>query len=356
MIKKYLFLYLFFIKQLFCLEHFFISQNQNYKFNLSFLDDIKLKYKKFENNLFFDRNFIVDIKKVKDFCKSLPEHSEFKVLTKDNQEIDVSFFNRNSDKLIFIGPGFSNQKEKLIPFVAMFPDYDVVIINFRGHVLNKLGINLQTSLGDKEEQDIIAVINYINTNFNKYKSKIGIGICFGGYNMVKAQALAEKNNEQLFDALIIDGCCLSIDQSIDVLCSDPGLIFNPQKGGSNFFTKLIVGSDLIKYLIKNLIEYLLGIDIKSLDSAQWFSCIKETPVLFIHSRPDLVISWDSFISIYNSCNSKNKAAWITPNAHVINHLKSKEIYAYLVEQIINNRFLIDIIQEITHPENTILSQ
>ena len=164
MIKKYLFLYLFFIKQLFCLEHFFISQNQNYKFNLSFLDDIKLKYKKFENNLFFDRNFIVDIKKVKDFCKSLPEHSEFKVLTKDNQEINVSFFNRNSDKLIFIGPGFSNQKEKLIPFVAMFPDYDVVIINFRGHVLNKLGINLQTSLGDKEEQDIIAVINYINTN------------------------------------------------------------------------------------------------------------------------------------------------------------------------------------------------
>ena len=116
MIKKYLFLYLFFIKQLFCLEHFFISQNQNYKFNLSFLDDIKLKYKKFENNLFFDRNFIVDIKKVKDFCKSLPEHSEFKVLTKDNQEIDVSFFNRNSDKLIFIGPGFSNQKENLIPF------------------------------------------------------------------------------------------------------------------------------------------------------------------------------------------------------------------------------------------------
>jgi esterase/lipase len=331
-------------------EHYFIFNDQIYLPKKEKLSEIKDKYKPLNEHQFFDRNLIVDTKKVKILCSEIPEHLEFKINTFDNKEIYCSLFKRNSQKLIVIGPGFSNQKEKMIPFAAMFNDYDVLLINYRGHVPTPYKIDLQTRLGSVEDDDIISIMQYIKSNY-QYEKIVGIGICFGGYTLAKAQAKAEKIGRSIFDALIVDGCWLSMENTIDKLCSDPYLLINPQKGSQSFIAKILFGSTLIQEIVKKLIEYLLVVDLKKLDATNWLGDLKKTPIFFIHSKPDLVISWDSFKTIYQQCQSSDKAAWITPHAHVINHLKSKELYAHITRNIIENTPFNKIIDELSCPEN-----
>jgi hypothetical protein len=331
-------------------DHYFIYKDQIYLPKETKITEIKNKYQKLNDHQFFDRNLIVDTKKVKILCSEIPEHIEFKINTFDNKEIYCSLFRRNSKKLVVIGPGFSNQKEKMIPFAAMFNDYDVLLINYRGHVPTAYKIDLQTRLGSVEADDIISIMQHIKSNYH-YQKIVGIGICFGGYTLGKAQAIAEKSGKSIFDALIVDGCWLSMEDSIDKLCTDPYLLINPQKGSQSFVAKFLFGSKLVQDLAKMLIEYLLDIDLKKLEATNWLSELKNTPIFFIHSKPDLVISWESFKTIFKNCASPYKAAWITPHGHVINHLKSKELYAHITRNIIENKPFSQILKEISYPRN-----
>ena len=96
---------------------------------------------------------------------------------------------------------------------------------------------------------------------------------------------------------------------------------------------------------------LLNIDLKKLDATNWLGDIKKTPIFFIHSKPDLMISWESFKTIFQNCASPLKAAWITPHGHVINHLKSKELYAHITRDIIENKPFNQILDEISYPRS-----
>lgn len=316
-------------------NHYLICQNQKYNIKNDLLNKVKNKYKYLEEDIFFKRDFIVNTKEVKKTCKNIKEHIEINIKTKDNKIITCSLFKRNSNTLFVVGPGFTNQKEKMIPFAAMFHEYDVLLINFRGHSENILGIDLETKLGTLEDQDIQEIVRYIKNIFN-YKKIIGLGICYGGYNIAKAQAMAEKNGEKIFDALVIDGCWLSLEGIVERLCKDPYLIKSPQKGGAPYLAKILIGSDPIIFLTRKLIEYLTNIESKDLKATNWIKYLHKTPILFIQAQNDLVVSWQDFITIYNSCPAEDKIAWITPHAHVINHLKSKETYKYLVEKLLKH--------------------
>jgi hypothetical protein len=292
---------------------------------------------------FFDTSKITDSVWVnKEFQKD-STHSEFTTTTQDGHQVKSSFFNRNKDKLIVVGPGFTNPKETMAPFAHMFLDYDVIIVNFRGlgikdsftlsPLYHLLGIDCKTQVGHSEHNDIFAAVDWARKN-KEYKSITGLGVCLGAFVCAKAQGIAEEQGIHLFDKVIVDGCWLTANKAKDKIIEDPWLIMDPQRGGAskftkNFFKKKFVHQNLLKF-----IEYSLGVNASSLEIQPHLKNIKKTPILIFYGKDDLMIYRDEFEDIWNNISTTEKAAIITSNPHVYNHLRSKELYKLICESFI----------------------
>jgi pimeloyl-ACP methyl ester carboxylesterase len=306
---------------------------------------------------FFDTSKLVNNRWIRQELKKDSTHSEEEAITLDKQIISYSFFNRDSDTLILVGPGFTNCKEKMAPFAHMFLDYDVAILNFRGHghsdnfKINPLyhltGIDSNVKLGASEENDVFAVINNLQHK-KTYKKIIGLGICFGAFIFVKAQAIAQEKNEKLFDKLILDGCWLSLDATKEKIFKDPYLIISPQKGGAPSFLKKIFGNEKFKQNLEWSIEKLFDIKFAHINLKKYLKQIN-IPTLFFYGKHDLMIRRDEFNKIWNYANSQERVAVITDNPHVHNHLRSKELYKLICDTFIQNKYQ-TFINYISNPE------
>ena len=125
------------------------------------------------------------------------------------------------------------------PFVAMFPDYDVVIFDFRGHgyrpfsitdtetwplSLTKVGFGIDGSLvtfGLNEDKDVFAVVDGFKAlkqcHYGKaYKNVFGLGVCYGALIFLKTLSVYPG----IFDKLVLDGCWLSLPLYIDKVTAD----------------------------------------------------------------------------------------------------------------------------------------
>lgn len=293
---------------------------------------------------FFDTQKIVDSCWVANEFKKDKTHSEHTVLTDDGVKIRYSFFDRKSDKLLIIGPGFTNAKEKMAPFVHMFTDYDIVIINFRGHGIcaawnfnpayHLLGIDTGVQFGAKEELDIFAVVNDIRSMKN-YSECIGLGVCFGAFAIAKAQAEASNKAIILFDKIILDGMWISLEKFASKIYENPALILNPQNGDAPVYVRWIFGK--IKNQVQWCLETLTGIKFAHINIKEILQHI-QVPTLIFYGKDDLTITRQEFEEMFTSIGSNQKAAIITNNPHVRNHLKSKEFYKFACEAFIDTDF------------------
>jgi len=308
---------------------------------------------------FFDTNLIKDSKKVlAEFSKD-PNHKEIIIKTSDNHELTCSFFDRKKDKIIIIGPGFTNSKEKMAPFVHIFTDYDILIINFRGHGLKKsfslspfynlFGVDTSIKLGMQEEQDVFAALNYAHQN-KKYTKTVGIGICFGAFIFAKTQAIAELNNQPGFDKLILDGCWHSLKEFVEKLKNDPCLMFDPQRGGTSPEVRWLFKRNFISNSLITSIENLIGIEFEKVDLKNYLKNIKNCPILYFYGKDDLTINRQEFENIWNSTGTQEKLAIITSNPHVHNHLKSKELYKLICETFMEQDNIQNVIELFADPE------
>lgn len=293
---------------------------------------------------FFDTQKLVDSNWVEKEFKKDKSHSEHTVTIEDGYTLTYSYFSRGSKQLLIIGPGFTNSKEKMAPFVHMFTTYDIVILNFRGHGKSKdlkinplyhtIGIDGKVQLGAKEEKDIIAVVNDVKSK-NKYEKTVGLGLCFGAFTMAKAEIAENKKGNKLFDKLILDGMWSSLDKFAKKIADNPALIFNPQDGDASIFVRSIF--DKIKSKVQLLIERLTGVSFDQIDITEDLKNIK-IPVLMIYGKDDLTITREEFETSFNNLGTKQKTAIITSNPHVRNHLKSKELYKLVSEVFIEKEF------------------
>ena len=293
---------------------------------------------------FFDTSKIVDNIWVKNELQKDRTHQELIAQTSDNKTIEFSYFNRGSDTLILIGPGFTNSKEKMVPFVHMFLDYDIAILNFRGHghsewrfspLYHLTGIDSNIQLGASEENDVFAVIETLTKN-KKYKKIIGLGICFGAFIFVKAEAIAKEKNLKLFDKLILDGCWLSLDLAKEKIFNDPYLIISPQHGGAPDYLKYIFQNKVFKNSLEWCVESACSIKFAHISLEKYLKEIK-IPVLIFQGKNDLMISRSEFEEIWNNLETE-KIAIITNNPHVHNHLRSKELYKLVCDMFMEENF------------------
>lgn len=313
---------------------------------------------------FFDTSEIVNTEWVKKKfgIEKSARHYEFYITTDDRKKLLCSFFRRGSNKVVVVGPGFTNDKEKMAPFVHIYQDYDVLIMNFREHGevsplelrpwKRFMGIDFNSTLGTEEFRDAFAVVKYLRslkyktTQTPVYEEIIGHGVCYGAYIFAKAQGIWERYPDfeeiegKLFDKLILDGCWYSLEKWIKKIAHDPWLIVSPQKGGWNEFSLFKSGKleDTFLWLTK----LLFGVSTEGTEITHYVQNIKKTPVLFFYGKDDLTIDRDDFMKIWSSTGTDSKTAIITSNPHVINHIKEKELYALICEIFVsesNNEFV-----------------
>ncbi len=264
------------------------------------------------------------------------------VTTEDDEELECAYFDRGSDKLLIVGAGFTNAREIMTPFVAMFEKYDIVIFDYRGHGYKEKSWlkpwtwemprfkvdNRKVKLGAVEEKDVFAVVDHFK-NTKEYTKINGLGICYSTLIFVKAQSIKENQNKKLFDKLILDGCWLSIENFTDKLMVDPKLLFKPQTGG--WSDKWVVKQSWFKPLMYKLRNYLAGGIPTNTEMLDYLPEIRNTPILLWYGKDDLTITREEFETILSSIKTEPTTAIITSNPHVINHLKQKEFYKMACE-------------------------
>jgi len=85
----------------------------------------KSKYSSMNNSPLFDVKFILQPQKVRSY-QTKKKHYQYdvgslmKFRTQDDVELDATYFDRGSDTLIVIGPGFTNERERMAPFTHLF--------------------------------------------------------------------------------------------------------------------------------------------------------------------------------------------------------------------------------------------
>lgn len=243
----------------------------------------------------------------------------FFVTTPRGVKIRSSLYRNNKQSLIVIGLGKgADQKAYGIYIAALSNFYDVLVFEYEWQV-NKPSLydkifHLVKTYFTYNHDEVLSVVGYIrnNTDSFKYDQIIGLGECYSGFMFVKAQALAKKNNEKLFDKLILDSVFLSLDMFIAAIIKDPCMSCDPLKGG---MPKIIKPLFLIPYwTMYKPIAALLRPHLEGVSMLHYLPDIS-IPLLYIRGANDPAITDDHFTSLWNSIGSCEKAAFITPFHH-----------------------------------------
>ncbi|MBD3272808.1 hypothetical protein GF385_00455 [Candidatus Dependentiae bacterium] len=296
-------------------------------------------------SMFFDVPFLLNTKNIRKYLLKPKYYKSdigkiINIETEDGNNVECIYFNRNSDKLIVIGGGFTNEKELMAPFVHIF-DCDIILFDYRGHGIHNgkyynpktwrinpihrmFNVNTRkTKLGNEEEKDVIAVVNQFR-NIKNYKKVFGLGVCYSALIFIKSQSIwLEKTKTKLFDKIILDGCWLSLKKFIKKLSKDIKLLFSTQHGGwkNNWLNK----KDWFQKTLIWIAQKIFTVKFDSVSILEYLENIKDTPILYFYGKDDLLIKRKEFETIWNNLNTE-KTAIITSKPHVRNHIKEKELY------------------------------
>ena len=266
------------------------------------------------------------------------------VETDDGESIDCTFFDRNSDTLLVIGTGFGNEREKVAPFIHMFPKYDIITFDYRGHGLwqpraPKLirfltpfinwskapNVDLsKTTFGESEDKDLLAVISH-QLEQKKYNKLYGLALCFSTNIFAKLSAKYKKHKIS-FDKLILDSSLYSIPKIIERISESPELIVDPQRKAQGIIK--LLGKFIKGYVSKIFTKNKKNLGTKT--TAEYLSEMpSDTPVLFYHGEKDIMTTYeDDFLNNLEKSNIKKKIGILFEDSrHLINHIKYKEEYA-----------------------------
>jgi hypothetical protein len=260
----------------------------------------------------------------------------------DQPDISCIFFDRShlSDVLLVIGVGFPVPKERILPFVKLFPHYSIVSFDYAGvgkdhnvtvdHYyellwkwrgllswkIAKADFNI-SKLGTTEENQVITVIDHCKKE-KKYKQVFGLALCFSTYTFSKAAA----KNPTLFDKLIFDNSWPSIDKVIKRIIKNPSHLCSVENPHSPL--PCITHHNWFQVGTLKLLEYLLWLDLHTLPLSHYLSKLI-CPIMFIQSVNDCYCTEKEFDILWKSV-ATNKTVLFTQNLHGRNHVRQPEIY------------------------------
>lgn len=214
--------------------------------------------------------------------------------------------------------GYRGSKEFMYGYVDMFPQFNILLFDFRAHGQSEGRI---ISIGCHEYKDVIAAVDFMK---GAVKNPEGIklpvvllGVSMGGASAIKAAS--EKSD--LCDALIIDSTFADLTKiMVKGFTIKAGLPYYP------FFP-----------LIKWMFEESADCCINEMNSMCYAKKISK-PIMLIHSCNDKFISPANTLKIYESLNQAKLAkVWIGPKCrHGWLHSYYGDIYKKKVSKFLNH--------------------
>ncbi|MFA5074524.1 MAG: alpha/beta hydrolase [Candidatus Babeliales bacterium] len=303
----------------------------------AFIESAKLNNQDLTNSCFFDRTFLNKPKKVRILLSEL-NYQNFEI-KKDGYNLHYSFFDRKNNKLMVIGGGFPVPREKMAPFFKLFPDYDILIFDYRGQGLDHstnwkslypsnwlaglshklFGVDLNISrIGTKEEDDLITIIDEVK-NRKTYDKVFGLGMCFSSFVFVRALSLYPN----LFDKLILDGSWPSLKLVVKKIAKNPSLVCTVHNPHSPI--PWLTNKESIQNFLVRFVEKISGTNFNSVDLMQTYLAQVKIPVLFFQSVNDCYCSQEEFENLWQTVRPF-KVAIFTQEPHGRNHVWQREVY------------------------------
>ena len=298
------------------------------------------------NDTFFNPQFLKKAHKLSSWAST--EGQQF-VLQGATQTVHGTYFNRGSDTLVIVGPGFNNKHEQMAGCIKLFPDYDLVFFDFPGHgraqrqpstfqgKLSRFFADIDitsVSFGPAEVETILTAITHFKGQ-KEYTKLVGVGFCYSVMFLVQAGAQwATIHQTPLFDKLILDSSWNSYDQLVKHL---PLLKVNSL--GVPFLTRFF-NTNWAKDNFLWAAQKVVGVPFDQLAPLTFYSPqLVGTDILFIQSCKDIAISSEEFEKVWDSfAHIEHKCVLFTHNEHVRNHFAQKELFKFASELFIEKPF------------------
>lgn len=262
-----------------------------------------------------------------------------------SQKIHCTFFDRKSDTLLVLGVGFPVVRQRMLPFVKLFPKYDLLLFDYPGigsdhnigfssyffpwrwkgllsWAIAKVDFNV-SSFGATEEKDVITVVDYFKKQ-KDYKNVFGLGLCFSSYTFAKAAA----KRSDLFNKLILDGNWPSVERVVRTIAKNPSLISSAENPRSPL--PCLTDCELFQSFIVKCLEWVAWANIRTASLKSYLSKVR-CPVLFFQCLGDCYCDKGEFAKIWDSVK-EDKIAVFTRNVHGRNHVWQAEGYKAISER------------------------
>lgn len=249
-----------------------------------------------------------------------PDTTQVSFPSTDNIELAALLVLRERAKAnLVLCHGYRGNKELMYSFIDLFPNFNILMFDFRAHGQSKGSI---TSIGYHESKDVIAATKFLRaqtkTPSGKQLPLIVLGVSMGGAASIKAAEL----NPDLCDALIIDSAYASL----------PAI-------GLKAFTKK---AHLPRYpfypIVSSLFRYLAQCDMHKMLPEESVRSIT-IPIMFIHSCDDSYISPRCSIKLFANAQNRKSKLWIGPSCrhgllrNYYSELYSKKIGKFLEKTV-----------------------
>lgn len=252
------------------------------------------------------------------YSRAVRDHGaqEVMLLTDDNMRISCLYFKRNNAKINLIyTPGYffdlTPTKEWAAPFSILFPDYNVLALDWRGfgHSEGTRGFFCKNSFGSNAYPDLQAALDFMRKENDN--PTILIGFCFGAAMIMHATVQAQKAGKKTADALVLN--CLfarAEDQFNRAVLAEDRMLY-----------RLLLESGAAR----TILSYQLDGDVFNLDPIDLIKDIK-VPCYFEHYSYDPFAILEKGIDVYNTATCPKMFMRSDVGRHVRIH--SKAPYQY----------------------------
>lgn len=305
-------------------------------------------YPSLQSSPFFDRTLLKNVPLLSTQLKK-EKGINLTVKTSDQAIVHGTLFDRSSNTLLVVGPGFPSPKEKMAPFIHLFSNYDIVLFDYRGQGIKHVGesswhpssllgsltykafgLDLSvTKLGTIEARDVKALVHAMKKSKN-YKHVYGIGLCYSSF--IFAQAIADEPD--LFDKIIFDSVWPSLQNVAAKIAQDTNLVCGKQPPSSPW--PWLTHKECFKNFAFSLTDVLIGVDVTQWPPLVDFIAKLNVPILYFQCSDDWYCSLEEFETLWAATPSAYKTAVMTQNMHGRNYLWQKEMYADICNHFLND--------------------
>ncbi|MEX0939963.1 MAG: alpha/beta fold hydrolase [Candidatus Babeliales bacterium] len=237
--------------------------------------------------------------------------------TEDGLELSGLFFLREgAQRNVLICHGFRMAKERLILFVSMFANDNILLFDHRAHGESE---GTRVTLGFDEKRDVLAALNvFLKEEKTRELPIYGIGLSMGAVSLLGAAA-----ENPIFKGIVLDSPFARLDlQARRTIERKYKLIYSP-----------------FEPLGKLVFYYVMHFSPEEVNALAWAEKI-QMPVLMIHSMQDRTALFDDAQQIYANMKGKKELWAVDGSKHARIFIDFQDDYCQKVNQFFNASLLV----------------